>query len=107
ALWGLVALGFAGANVTTPHKLAVAALVETDEPSVNTLTVRDGRLHGSTTDPAILRELRYDNAAILGDGGSATAFAQALPGARRFSRRGDWPPDVHGVDLVVNSTSER
>ena len=29
AVRGLVALGFAGANVTAPHKLAVAALVET------------------------------------------------------------------------------
>ena len=28
AVRGLVALGFAGANVTTPHKLAVAKLVE-------------------------------------------------------------------------------
>ena len=25
----------------------------------------------------------------------------------RFSRRGTWPPDVTGVDLVVNATSER
>jgi shikimate 5-dehydrogenase len=24
-----------------------------------------------------------------------------------FSRRGDWPPDVRGADLVVNATSER
>ena len=29
---GLAALGFAGANVTAPHKLAVAALCETDAP---------------------------------------------------------------------------
>src|SRR4249919_4276475 len=50
AVRGLAALGFAGANVTTPHKLAVAPLCETDEPSVNTLVVRDGRVHGLTTD---------------------------------------------------------
>ena len=43
AVRGLAALGFAGANVTTPHKLAVTALCETDAPSVNTLVVRDGR----------------------------------------------------------------
>jgi shikimate dehydrogenase len=107
ALRGLVALGFAGANVTTPHKLAVARLVEADVPSVNTLVVRDGRLHGSSTDAAILAELEFERAAILGDGGAAVAFAAALPGAVQFSRRGVWPPDVAEFDLVVNATSER
>ena len=27
--------------------------------------------------------------------------------ARWFSRRGEWPPEVQGADLVVNATSER
>lgn len=107
ALRGLVALGFAGANVTTPHKLAVAELVETHEQSVNTLVVDDGRLRGYSTDGAILRGLDFQHAAIVGDGGAAVAFAAALPGALRFSRRGSWPPDVSDVDLVVNATSER
>jgi shikimate 5-dehydrogenase len=74
---------------------------------VNTVVVRNGRVYGSTTDAAILGGLAVDRAAILGDGGSATAFAQALPDAARFSRRGNWPPDVDDVDLVVNATSER
>ncbi len=107
AVRGLVALGFVGANVTTPHKLAVAALCETDVPSVNTLVVRDGRIEGWSTDAAILDGLRAERAAILGDGGSATAFVHALPGARQFSRRTAWPPDVTDADLVVNATSER
>jgi shikimate dehydrogenase len=107
ALRGLAALGFAGANVTTPHKLAAARLVETDAQSVNTLVVRDGRVHGSSTDAAVLAELEFSRPAILGDGGSATAFAEALPGAARFSRRGAWPPDVSNAGLVVNATSER
>jgi shikimate dehydrogenase len=107
AVRGLIALGFAGANVTTPHKLAVARLVDADEPSVNTLVVRDGRVCGHSTDAAILERLEVGRAVILGDGGSAAAFAQALPAAQRFSRRGDWPPDVAGADLVVNATSER
>jgi shikimate 5-dehydrogenase len=51
--------------------------------------------------------VRFERAAILGDGGASDAFAAALPGAARFSRRGSWPPDVGGVDLVVNATSER
>jgi len=107
ALRGLVALGFAGANVTTPHKLDVARLVGADVRSVNTLVVRDGELHGTSTDAAVLAGLEFERAAILGDGGAAVAFAEALPDARRFSRRGEWPPDVRGVDLVVNATSER
>jgi shikimate dehydrogenase len=107
ALAGLVALGFAGANVTTPHKVAVAKLLGVDVPSVNTLVVREGRLHGSSTDAAILAGLEFERAAILGDGGAAAAFAAALPDAPRFSRRGTWPPDHSGVDLVVNATSER
>jgi shikimate dehydrogenase len=107
AVRGLVALGFAGANVTTPHKLAVAKLVETKEPSVNTLVVRDGRMLGYSTDAAVLTGLEFQRAAILGDGGAAVAFAAALPEALRFSRREVWPPDVSQVDLIVNATSER
>src|SRR6059058_5917661 len=94
ALRGLVALGFAGANVTTPHKLSVAQLVETDEASVNTLIVHDDRLVGYSTDAAILAELEFRRAAILGDGGAAVSFAASLPDASRFSRRGTWPPEV-------------
>jgi shikimate dehydrogenase len=107
ALRGLVALQFVGANVTTPHKLAVAKLVESDAPSVNTLVVRDGVIHGTSTDPAILRDLEFERAAIIGDGGVAAAFATALPEARLFSRRATWPPSVADADLVINATSER
>ena len=107
AVRGLAALGFVGASLTTPHKLAVTRLCETDAPSVNTLVVRDGRIQGSTTDTAILDRLAAERAVILGDGGTATAFAQALPVARQFSRRAAWPPDVADADLVVNATSER
>jgi shikimate dehydrogenase len=104
---GLVALGFAGANVTAPYKLEAARLCETELESVNTLVVRDGRLEGHSTDAAILEGLAFERAAILGDGGSAAAFRQALPGARVFARRGEWPPAVSGFDLVVNATAAR
>ncbi len=107
AVRGLAALGFAGANVTTPHKLAVTAFCEADAPSVNTLVVEDGRIAGTSTDTAVLRGLTSELAVVLGDGGTGVAFMQALPGARQFSRRGEWPPDVTGADLVVNATSER
>lgn len=107
AVRGLFALGFAGVNVTAPHKLAVTALCETDAPSVNTLVVRGEVVEGWSTDTAVLAGLPTQRAAILGDGGAAKAFLHALPHARHFSRRGEWPPDARGADLVVNATSVR
>jgi shikimate dehydrogenase len=104
AVRGLAGLGFVGANVTAPHKLAVARLVDTDEPSVNTLLFRDGRIEGRSTDTAILAGLPAERPVIVGGGGAAAAFAQALPHARRFERRGEWPPEVEHADLVVNAT---
>ena len=105
AVRGLAAAGFAGANVTAPHKLAAAALCDVaDADSVNTLVFEDGRVVGSSTDAAVLEELSPRRPAIVGAGGAATAFAAALPDARRFSRRGDWPPDVAAADLVVHAT---
>ena len=107
AVRGLAAAGFAGANVTTPHKLAAASLVRADVPSVNTLRFRDGGIEGSSTDAAILDSLDARRPVVLGDGGAARAFAHALRRATTFSRRGNWPPDVRGADLVVNATSAR
>ena len=107
AVRGLAALGFAGANVTAPHKLASAKLVDAETRSVNTIVFRAGRAEGLSTDTAILDGLAVARPAIIGDGGSATAFAEALPGARRFARRGTWPPDVQDADVVINATSAR
>jgi shikimate dehydrogenase len=103
----LVALGFAGANVTAPHKLAVTAFCETGAPSVNTLVIRDDVVKGWTTDAAILAGLAAERPVVIGDGGSATAFLEALPHARCFSRRSEWPPDARDADLVVNATPVR
>jgi shikimate 5-dehydrogenase len=105
AVRGLAALGFAGANVTAPYKGEVALLVETDLASVNTLLFDPPR--GLSTDTAILEGLDFERPAILGGGGAAQAFRQALPDARVFSRRGDWPPAVEDADLVVNATPVR
>ena len=85
----------------------MAALVETDLPSVNTLVVREGRIEGHSTDAAILDGLPAELPAIIGDGGAAAAFRYAMSHATLFSRRGSWPPDVRDADLVVNATSER
>jgi shikimate dehydrogenase len=107
AVRGLAALGFVGASVTTPHKLAVTAYCDAEVPSVNTLVVRDGGVEGLSTDTAIISDSSFQRPALIGDGGTATAFAAALPNARRFSRRGVWPPDLADADLVINATSER
>jgi shikimate dehydrogenase len=104
---GLAAAGFAGANVTTPHKRAAAEVAESDLGSVNTLVFEGKRIVGHSTDAAILSGVPAERPLIIGDGGAADAFRAALPGARVFARRGDWPPDVAGADLVVNATSER
>ena len=107
ALTGLRALGFAGANVTAPHKLAAAELYGADARSVNTLVLRDGRSDAFSTDAAILAGLAAERPVVIGDGGSAVAFLEALPHARVFSRRVDWPPDVRDADVVVHATSAR
>lgn len=107
AIAGLAALGFAGANVTAPHKLAVIDLCEADGPSVNTLAFGPGNPRGRTTDAAVLSGVETEHAVVLGDGGSARAFLHALPAARQFARRVAWPPDARRADLVVNATSAR
>lgn len=96
-----------GANITAPYKLDVARLLGAELPSVNTLVVRSGEIEAHSTDAAILQGLEPERPAILGDGGAAVAFKQALPDARVFSRRGQWPPDVADSDLVINATPVR
>ena len=104
AVSGLDGLGFVGANVTAPHKIAVARLIGSDLPSVNTLV----GLRGYSTDTAILDEVAStDDVVIIGDGGAAAAFRHALPHARVFSRRTHWPPDARGAHLVINATPVR
>jgi shikimate dehydrogenase len=87
AVRGLTALGFAGANVTIPHKTAVLEHCEVVDDvarraaSVNTLVVRDGQVRGSSTDGlAVSGAVDASGARVLlvGAGGSAQAVACAL-----------------------------
>jgi shikimate dehydrogenase len=105
----LRARGFAGANVTIPHKQAVvAACDEADGEAVNTLLFRDGRVIGVNTDVEILAGIDAEHACLIGAGGAAATLRPALPADTRvFSRRGDWPPDAAGCDLIVNATPVR
>jgi shikimate dehydrogenase len=96
-----------GANVTAPYKQDIARILDSDLPSVNTLVNRRHVIEAFSTDAAILEGLEFERPAIIGDGGAALAFREALPGAEVFSRRGAWPPEVGDADLVVNATPVR
>ena len=92
AVHGLMLGGFAGINVTIPHKVAAFAICDDVEESarragaVNTLVFEDGRIRGSNTDGwGFLENLRGNGidpaagpALILGAGGSARAVAAVL-----------------------------
>jgi shikimate dehydrogenase len=92
AVRGLAASGFAGANVTLPHKTAAHRMCDRIEPSardagaVNTLVFADGQIIGSNTDGwGFLANLRAHGvdpaggpALVLGAGGAARAIAAAL-----------------------------
>jgi shikimate 5-dehydrogenase len=92
------------ANVTAPYKLDAARILGSELQSVNTIV----RGRGFSTDAAILDQVTdCHEPAIVGDGGAAAAFRLALPEARVFSRRGEWPPDVGGADLVIHATPVR
>ena len=87
AVTGLAALGFAGANVTIPHKSQAVAFCDELDPlaeragSVNTLVLADGRVVGSSTDGlAVVGAVEPvgARALLLGAGGAAQAVATAL-----------------------------
>jgi shikimate dehydrogenase len=133
AVRGLPALGFAGVNVTIPHKQSVIALCDELSPlaeragSVNTMTVGPGlRLRGDTTDGLGMMDaigpLAGGGALVLGAGGAARSAVAALIDAglavQVSARRADaaaglarelgaeavaWPPET-AASLVVNAT---
>jgi shikimate dehydrogenase len=121
AVRGLAAAGFAGANVTIPHKTTVIETCdEVDETarhagSANTLVFQDGRVLAFSTDVLAIAEAVGDasgRALVLGRGGSAKAAVAAL--AERgldvtvSSRNdGDWPPAADDYTVVVNATPVR
>jgi shikimate dehydrogenase len=109
AVAALRQLGFVGANVTIPHKQAVvAACDEADGEAVNTLLFRDGLVIGVNTDREILAGIAATRACVIGAGGATLTLAPALPAdTRMFSRRGEWPPNAEGCDLIVNATPVR
>ena len=112
ALQTLPLLGFAGCNLTIPHKEEAMRIVDEYDPaakragSINTIILRaDGRILGSSTDGyGFLAALRAalpafsaaaGPAAVLGAGGAARAIVAAL--------LDDGAPEIR----LVNRTPER
>lgn len=114
ALAGLVALGFAGANVTIPHKTAVLAFCDDLDAfaeragSVNTIVVRDGRLLGTSTDGLAVTDAvdaRGARLLLLGAGGAAQAVATALAdeGAEAIAVAARRPGAAHGLAVRLRA----
>jgi shikimate dehydrogenase len=92
AIHGLRAAGFAGINVTLPHKIAALEICDALDDAarragaVNTLIFRNDRIEGTNTDGYGFVENLRDNqvdpttgpALILGAGGAARAVVAAL-----------------------------
>jgi shikimate dehydrogenase len=85
----MAAAGFAGANVTVPHKEAALALADTSSAAAaaigaaNTLTFADGRIEADNTDArgllaSLPKSLPARRALVLGAGGAARAVIWAL-----------------------------
>ena len=85
----LPAQGFAGVNVTVPHKLAALALADQASNAAlqigaaNVLTFRDGRIEAENTDTdgileALPGPVDRQRALVMGAGGSARAAVWAL-----------------------------
>ena len=92
AVEGLCALGFAGWNVTLPHKEQIIALLDTLTPqarragAVNTVKIREGQRIGHNTDgdgfvrsvEGELNGFKGKKAVLLGAGGASKGIALAL-----------------------------
>lgn len=90
----LIEAGYAGVNVTVPHKEGALALCDEVDAAArsigaaNTLVFRDGRIHGGNSDAfGFLENLRQEHpgwradagpAVVLGAGGAARAIVWAL-----------------------------
>lgn len=131
ALNGLVAAGFAGANVTIPHKEAALAAADEADPlakrigAANTLIFREGKILAINSDAfGFMENLRAaapdwraaaGPATVLGAGGAARAIIVALQDAgvpeirviNRTTERADALAEDLGAGLVVRPWEAR
>jgi shikimate dehydrogenase len=117
AVAGLVALGFAGGNVTIPYKTQVIAFCDELDPfaeragSVNTLVIRDGRVHGSSSDgEAVVGAIEVAGVRVLllGAGGAAQAVAASLvdTGAASITIAARDPERAHALALRLRALAQ-
>lgn len=122
--------GFAGVNVTVPHKLRALAVADTASAAAraigaaNTLTFAEGRIHAENTDAIAIAEALAGSAdgkkaLVLGAGGSARAAVWALREAgaevniwNRTAERAEMLAaefkvglDAENPQIVVNATT--
>ncbi len=132
AIRSLPALGFAGANLTVPHKEAALSAVDRVDDNaarigaINTLVVSgDGSIEGRNTDgfgfvealaaSADLAGLKGQSVALLGAGGAARAIAAALQDfgvgkiylINRTLERAERIRDVFGGKIIAVDWDER
>lgn len=132
ALRALPALGFAGCNITVPHKIAAMEAMATIDPmavrigAINCVTVqKDGSLHGTNNDGfgylESIRERFPDWRAdagpivVLGAGGGSRAVVAALadagaPEIRLINRSRDKAEGIardYGAPVVVHDWAQR
>ena len=132
AVRALPKLGFAGCNVTMPHKEAALRAVDRVDPAawrigaVNTIVVaNDGSLDGSNTDAYGFLQALYEGApgldiakgpaVLIGAGGAAKAIAVALLDAgvpdlivlNRTEARAQALAEALGAGITVGAWSER
>ena len=126
AVEGLRALNAVGANVTVPHKVAAAPLLDELEPvareagAVNTIVCEGERLVGTNTDVAgLVRSLRDSSVelsgarvVIVGAGGAARASAVAMRqmgaaeivvAARRVAQAQAWVSSIGARAIALDS----
>ena len=122
----LIDEGFAGFNVTVPHKQEIFKLcASADETAqtigaVNTVVIRNGQLHGTNTDAfgfienlhkgAFGVDFVHRPAIVLGAGGAARAvvYALAQAGARQvivLNRTADKAKDVAEINTDITQVA--
>lgn len=123
----LIAEGYAGFNVTTPHKQDIFDLCDDVDATaraigaVNTVVIRNGKLHGTNTDAygfmanvkQSVGDVDYTKGAcvVLGAGGAARAIIHALiaDGADKIivtNRTGDKARDIRSMNDKILRMAE-
>lgn len=123
----MIAEGYAGFNVTTPHKQDIFELCDEVDATaraigaVNTVSIRDGKLHGTNTDAygfmanikQTVGDVDYSKgpAVVLGAGGAARAIIHALieDGADKIivtNRTGDKARDIRSMNDKILRMAE-